>query len=109
VGRLLRKSRACGAQDRWSTALTTGPFLPLVSHYLFDSDFARVGQEHDNGGVESRGKPIPRGDSLDAISCVWRAKQCCGALLTTARSRIRPSLGEESHLILYSESDLENP
>jgi hypothetical protein len=67
--------------------------------------------------VESRGKairlehltPIPRGDSLDAISLVWRAKQCCGALLTTARNRIGPSLGEESHSILYCESDLENP
>jgi hypothetical protein len=34
------------------------------------------------------------------ISCVWRAKQCCGALLTTARNRIGSSLGEESHSIL---------
>ena len=54
----------------------TGRFLALVSHYLFEPDFARVGEGHDKGGVESRGKairlahltPIPRGDSLEAIS-----------------------------------------
>ena len=54
----------------------TGRFLALVSHYLFEPDFARIGEGHDKGGVESRGKairlahltPIPRGDSLDAIS-----------------------------------------
>ncbi len=48
----------------------------LVSHYLFESCFARVGEGHDKGGVESRGKhirwqhlvPIPRGDTLDGIS-----------------------------------------
>jgi hypothetical protein len=49
----------------------TGRFLALVSHYLFDSDFARVGEGHVKGGVERRDKairlehltPIPRGDS----------------------------------------------
>ena len=54
----------------------TGRFLALVSHYLFEPDFARIGEGHGKGGVESRGKairlahltPIPRGDSLDAIS-----------------------------------------
>jgi hypothetical protein len=54
----------------------TGRLLALVSHYLFEPDFARIGEGHDKGGVESRGKairlahltPIPRGDSLDAIS-----------------------------------------
>lgn len=54
----------------------TGRFQALVSHYLFEPDFARIGQGHDKGGVESRGKairlghltPIPRGDSLEAIS-----------------------------------------
>jgi transposase len=53
----------------------TGRFLALVSHYLFEPDFARIGEGHDKGGVESRGKairlahltPIPRGDSLEAI------------------------------------------
>ena len=51
-------------------------FLALVSHYLFEADFARVGEGHDKGGVESRGKairlqhltPIPRGESLAAVS-----------------------------------------
>jgi transposase len=51
-------------------------FLALVSHYLFEPDFARVGEGHDKGGVESRGKairlqhltPVPRGESLAAVS-----------------------------------------
>jgi hypothetical protein len=54
----------------------TGRFQALVSHYLFEPDFTRIGEGHDKGGVESRGKgirlahltPIPRGDSLAAIS-----------------------------------------
>ena len=48
----------------------------MVSHYLFEPDFARVGEGHDKGGVESRGKairlqhltPVPRGESLAAVS-----------------------------------------
>jgi len=51
-------------------------FLALASHYLFEPDFARVGEGHDKGGVESRGKairlqhltPVPRGESLAAVS-----------------------------------------
>ena len=54
----------------------TGRFLALVSHYLFEPDFTRIGEGHDKGGVESRGKairlehltPIPRGESLETIS-----------------------------------------
>jgi len=54
----------------------TGRFLALASHYLFEPDFARIGEGHDKGGVGSRGKairlehltPIPRGESLEAIS-----------------------------------------
>jgi len=54
----------------------SGRFLALVSHYLFEPDFTRIGEGHDKGGVESRGKairlqhltPIPRGDSLEEIS-----------------------------------------
>lgn len=54
----------------------TGRFLALVSHYLFEPDFARIGEGHDKGGVESRGKairlahltPIPRGENLEGIS-----------------------------------------
>ena len=51
-------------------------FLALASHYLFEPDFARVGEGHDKGGVESRGTairlqhlaPIPRGERLAAVS-----------------------------------------
>lgn len=54
----------------------TGRFLALVSHYVFEPCFARVGQGHDKGGVEARGKgvrlqhltPIPRGESLREIA-----------------------------------------
>ncbi len=53
-----------------------GRFLAMVSHYLFEPCFARVGEGHDKGGVEARGKgvrlqlmtPIPQGESLAAIS-----------------------------------------
>lgn len=48
----------------------------LASHYLFEPCFARVGEGHDKGGVEARGKgirwqhltPIPRGTSLRQLS-----------------------------------------
>jgi transposase len=51
-------------------------FSALVSHYLFEPDVTRVGEGHDKGGVESRGKavrlqhltPIPRGESLTQVS-----------------------------------------
>jgi hypothetical protein len=51
-------------------------FAALVSHYLFEPCFARVGEGHDKGGVESRGKairlqhlvPVPRGEDLEQIS-----------------------------------------
>lgn len=54
----------------------TQRFQALVSHYLFEPCFARPGEGHDKGGVESRGRairlqhltPIPEGDSLQAIS-----------------------------------------
>ena len=54
----------------------TDRFRALVSHYLFEPCFARPGEGHDKGGVESRGRgirlahltPVPRGDSLSAIS-----------------------------------------
>jgi transposase len=58
------------------TRALTDRFQALVSYYLFEPCFARVGEGHDKGGVESRGKgirlqhltPIPQGDSLAAIS-----------------------------------------
>ena len=54
----------------------SGRFLALVSHYVFEPCFARPGEGHDKGGVEARGRgirlqhlvPIPRGESLEAIS-----------------------------------------
>lgn len=54
----------------------TERFTALVSHYLFEPCFTRVGEGHDKGGVEGRGKgvrlqhltPIPRGRSLRELS-----------------------------------------
>ena len=54
----------------------TERFQALVSHYLFEPCFARPGEGHDKGSVESRGKsirlqhltPVPRGSSLREIS-----------------------------------------
>ena len=54
----------------------TERFAALATHYLFEPCFARPGEGHDKGGVESRGKairlqhltPIPSGDSLKAIA-----------------------------------------
>lgn len=54
----------------------TDAFCALTSHYLFEACFARPGEGHDKGGVESRGKgirlahmtPIPQGETLQAIS-----------------------------------------
>lgn len=58
------------------------PFRALASHYLFEPSFARPGEGHDKGGVESRGKairlqhltPIPRGESLAAIAQMVQGK-----------------------------------
>jgi transposase len=54
----------------------TERFVALASHYLFEPCFARVGEGHDKGGVEARGRgirlqhmvPIPRGESLEVLS-----------------------------------------
>jgi transposase len=54
----------------------TERFAALATHYLFEACFARPGEGHDKGGVESRGKairlqhltPIPSGDTLQAIA-----------------------------------------
>jgi transposase len=64
----------------------TGRFQALVSHYLFEACFARVGEGHDKGGVESRGRgirltyltPIPCGESLDAINTWLLARLVAG-------------------------------
>lgn len=60
----------------------TEPFRALVSHYLFEPCFARPGEGHDKGSVESRGKairlqhltPIPQGESLAVIAQVVQGK-----------------------------------
>jgi transposase len=54
----------------------TERFAALSSHYLFEPCFARPGEGHDKGGVESRGRmirlqhltPIPVGQSLSQIA-----------------------------------------
>lgn len=54
----------------------TERFRALASHYLFEPCFTRVGEGHDKGAVEARGKgirlahltPIPRGETLSEIS-----------------------------------------
>jgi hypothetical protein len=54
----------------------TERFAALATHYLFEPCFARPGEGHDKGGVESRGKairlqhltPIPQGDTLKVIA-----------------------------------------
>jgi transposase len=51
-------------------------FAALCSHYLLEPCFTRVGEGHDKGGVESRGRgirlqhltPVPRGASLPDIA-----------------------------------------
>jgi transposase len=51
-------------------------YLRLVAHYAFETSFTRVGEGHDKGGVEIRGKrlrlqnlvPIPEGESLVEIN-----------------------------------------
>jgi len=51
-------------------------FAALANHYSVEPCFARPGEGHDKGGVESRGKgirlqhltPIPRGDSLQQVN-----------------------------------------
>jgi transposase len=56
--------------------MLTERFAALATHYLFEPCFARPGEGHDKGGVESRGKairlqhltPIPSGDTLKAIA-----------------------------------------
>lgn len=54
----------------------TERFEALANHYLFEPCFARPGEGHDKGGVESRGQairlqhltPIPRGESWRQVS-----------------------------------------
>ena len=69
----------------------TERFTALVSHYLFEPCFARVGEGHDKGGVEGRGNavrlqhltPIPQGKSLRELS-----EQLLGRLKEEARRKV---------------------
>ena len=74
-----------------SERVLTDRFKALVSHYLFEACFARPGEGHDKGSVESRGKglrlahltPVPRGGSLaelsasllESVESSWRSKE----------------------------------
>jgi transposase len=57
-------------------------FQNFARHYCVECDFARPGEGHDKGAVESRGKairlqyatPIPDGNSLEEISQQLRAR-----------------------------------
>ncbi len=57
-------------------------FQKVVAHYLFEPSFARVGEGHDKGVVESHGKrtrlwhlvPIPTGESLEEINTALLAE-----------------------------------
>lgn len=52
----------------------------FAAHYCMECDFARPGEGHDKGAVESRGKgirlqyatPIPKGDSLEEVTRLLR-------------------------------------
>ena len=65
-----------------SERVLTERFAALATHYLFAACFARPGEGHDKGGVESRGTairlqhltPIPAGDSLQAIAEATRTE-----------------------------------
>jgi transposase len=60
----------------------TDRFQALVNHYAYEACFARPGEGHDKGGVESRGRgirlqqltPIPRGASWAEVSEVLQAR-----------------------------------
>jgi transposase len=74
-------------------------FAALASHYLFEPCFARPGEGHDKGGVESRGKhiryqhltPVPRGVTLAAIATT---------LLEDVRASASTRKGEDGRTVL---------
>lgn len=57
-------------------------FSHMVSHYAFEARFCRPGEGHDKGSVERRGGnirlqhlvPVPKGDSLAAISAALQSR-----------------------------------
>ena len=77
-------------------------FRALSSHYLFEPCFARPGEGHDKGGVESRGRgirlqhltPVPRGETLAEIGD-W----LLGEVGRHAPGRVRERFAEERPLL----------
>jgi hypothetical protein len=75
-------------------------FRALVSHYLFEPCFARPGEGHDKGAVESRGKgvrlqhltPVPSGASLAAISTQLLASLQARFEVATRRDGRQPAV-----------------
>lgn len=82
----------------------TARFTALACHYIFEPCFARPGEGHDKGGVESRGKgirlrhltPIPRGESLQQLS-----QALMEALDAEARDKMRH--GGQTVLTLFEQ------
>jgi transposase len=77
-------------------------FRALSSHYLFEPCFARPGEGHDKGGVESRGRairlqhltPVPRGETIAEIGD-W----LLGEVGRHAPERVRERFDEERPLL----------
>ena len=77
----------------------TPRFMALASHYLLEAFFCRPGEEHDKGGVESRGKavrqqalvPIPSGSTLAVINAALLARM--DARLDTTRDAAGQTIG----------------
>lgn len=77
----------------------TDRFRALSSHYLFEPCFARVGEGHDKGGVEARGKgirlahltPIPEADTLPEI---------CAELLAEIDEAARSKVGRDGRTVM---------
>lgn len=73
----------------------TRDFAALAAHYAFEPCFARPGEGHDKGGVESRAKnirlqhltPVPRGKTLEELSEQLLARLDEQARTKTCRTR----------------------
>ena len=96
----------------------TDRFFALCSHYLFEPCFARPGEGHDKGGVESRGKgirlqhltPIPRGKSLQEIAqkVVEEVERFCTRRVDIKGRTVGERFAEEKpHLLPHPEHPFE--
>lgn len=83
----------------------TRDFAALAAHYAFEPCFARPGEGHDKGGVESRGKnirlqhltPVPRGETLEELSAqlITRLDEEARTKVCRERGPIAPRFEEE--------------